>query len=46
MTGVRDLHDLCRQMTPSIADEVFVYCTFSDFRLPQGIEARLHVPRS
>lgn len=38
MTGVRDLHDLCRQMTPSIADGVFVYCTLSDFRLPQGVE--------
>ena len=25
MTAVRDLHDLCRQMTPSIADGVFVY---------------------
>jgi len=38
MTGVRDLHDLCRQMTPSIADGVFVYCTLSDFQLPQGVE--------
>jgi uncharacterized protein len=38
MTGVRDLHDLCRQMTPSIADGVFVYCTLSEFRLPQGVE--------
>jgi hypothetical protein len=38
MTAVRDLHDLCRQMTPSIAHGVFVYCTFSDFRLPQGLE--------
>jgi uncharacterized protein len=38
MTGVRDLHDLCRQMTPSIADGVFVYCTLSDFLLPQGVE--------
>lgn len=38
MTAVRDLHDLCRQMTPSIADGVFVYCTFSDFRLPQGLD--------
>ncbi len=38
MTAVRDLHDLCRQMTPSIADGVFVYCTFSDFRLPHGLE--------
>ena len=38
MTAVRDLHDLCRQMTPSIVDGVFVYCTFSDFRLPSGLE--------
>ena len=38
MTAVRDLHDLCRQMTPSIADGVFVYCTFGDFRLPQGLD--------
>lgn len=38
MNAVRDLHDLCRQMTPSIADGVFVYCTFSDFDLPQGLE--------
>ncbi|HSI51861.1 MAG TPA: ACT domain-containing protein [Ideonella sp.] len=38
MNAVRDLHDLCREMTPSIADGVFVFCTFSDFRLPQGID--------
>ena len=38
MTAVRDLHDLCRGMTPSIADGVFVYCTFGDFRIPQGLE--------
>jgi hypothetical protein len=38
MTGVRDLHDLCRQMTPSIADGVFVYCTVSDFRIPEDVE--------
>jgi hypothetical protein len=38
MTGVLDLSDLCRQMTPSIADGVYVYCTFSDFRVPPGIE--------
>jgi hypothetical protein len=38
MNGVRDLHDLCRQMTPTLSDEVFVYCTFSDFRLPRGLE--------
>jgi hypothetical protein len=38
MTGVRDLHDLCRRMTPSMVDGVFVYCSFSDFRLPQGLE--------
>ena len=25
-------------MTPSIAEGVFVYCTFSDFRLPQGLD--------
>lgn len=38
MTGVRDLHDLCRQMTPSMVEGVFVYCSFSDFRLPLGFE--------
>jgi hypothetical protein len=38
MTAVRDLHDLCREVTPSIADGVFVSCTFSDFRLPDGLE--------
>lgn len=38
MTAVRDLHDLCRQMTPSLAEGVFVYCTFSDFCLPRGLE--------
>jgi uncharacterized protein len=38
MTGVRDLHDLCRQMTPSMVEGVFVYCSFSDFRLPHGLE--------
>lgn len=38
MTGVRDLQDLRRQMTPSIADGVFVYCSFGDFRLPQGLD--------
>ena len=38
MSAVDDLHDLCRQMTPSIADGVFVYCSFSDFRLPHGLE--------
>lgn len=38
MAAVHNLHDLCRQMTPSIADEVFVYCSFSDFRLPHGLE--------
>lgn len=38
MTGVRDLHDLCRRMTPSMVEGVFVYCSFSDFRLPQGLE--------
>jgi uncharacterized protein len=38
MTAVHDLHDLCRQMTPSIADGVFVYCTFDDFRIPEGLD--------
>lgn len=38
MTGVRDLHDLCRRMTPRMVEGVFVYCSFSDFRLPQGFE--------
>lgn len=38
MTAVRELHELCRQMTPSIADGVFVYCTFSDFHLPERLE--------
>ena len=38
MSAVDDLHDLCRQMTPSIVDGVFVYCSFSDFRLPHGLE--------
>ena len=38
MTGVRDLHDLCRQMTPSMVEGVFVYCSFSDFLLPHGLE--------
>lgn len=38
MTGVRDLHDLCRRMTPSMVEGVFVYCSFGDFRLPQGLE--------
>lgn len=38
MSGVRELHDLFRQMTPSIGDGVFVYCTLSDYQLPQGLE--------
>ncbi len=38
MSGVVDLDDLCRQMTPRLADGVYVYCTFSDFRLPGGVE--------
>lgn len=38
MSGVVDLGDLCRQMTPRLADGVYVYCTFSDFRLPGGLE--------
>ena len=38
MTAVRDLHELCRQMTPTLADGVFVYCSFSDFRLPSGLD--------
>jgi hypothetical protein len=38
MTAVRELHELCRQMTPSMADGVFVYCTFSDFHLPERLE--------
>ena len=38
MTAVRDLHELCRQMTPTLADGVFVYCSFSDFRLPDGLD--------
>jgi len=38
MSGVVDLGDLCRQMTPRLADGVYVYCTFSDFRLPGGVE--------
>lgn len=37
MTAVRDLHDLCREMTPSLAEEVFVYCTFQDFQLPRAL---------
>lgn len=38
MAAVHDLHDLCREMTPSIVEGVFVYCCFSDFRLPHGLE--------
>jgi len=38
MTGVRDLHDLCRRLTPTMVEGVFVYCSFSDFRLPRGLE--------
>ncbi|WP_428418673.1 ACT domain-containing protein [Methylibium sp.] len=38
MTGVADLDDLCRHMTPRLVDGVFVYCTFTDFRLPAGLE--------
>ncbi len=38
MTPVRDLQDLCRGMTPTMADGVYVYCTFSDFRLPQALD--------
>jgi hypothetical protein len=38
MAAVHNLHELCRQMTPSIVDGVFVYCSFSDFRLPHGLE--------
>ncbi len=38
MSGVVDLDDLCRRMTPRLADGVYVYCTFSDFRLPGGVE--------
>lgn len=38
MTVVVDLDDLCRQMTPCLVDGVYVYCTFSDFRLPAGVE--------
>ena len=38
MSGVVDLGVLCRQMTPHLAEEVYVYCTFSDFRLPGGLE--------
>jgi hypothetical protein len=38
MTGALDLDDLCRRMTPRLADGVYVYCTFSDFRLPPGLE--------
>lgn len=38
MSSVVDLGDLCRQMTPRLADGVYVYCTFSDFRLPGGLE--------
>lgn len=38
MTGVVDLDDLCRQMTPRLVDGVYVYCTFVDFRLPEGVE--------
>lgn len=38
MTGVVDLDDLCRQMTPRLVDGVYVYCTFTDSRLPSGLE--------
>lgn len=38
MTGVVDLDDLCRQMTPRLVDGTYVYCTLTDFRLPAGIE--------
>ncbi len=29
MTGIVDLAKLCRQMTPRLADGVYVYCTVS-----------------
>jgi uncharacterized protein len=38
MTGIVELDNLCRQMTPRLADGVYVYCTFSDFRLPVGLD--------
>jgi uncharacterized protein len=38
MTGIVDLAKLCRQMTPRLANGVYVYCTFSDFRLPAGLD--------
>ena len=44
MSGVVDLGDLCRQMTPRMAEGVYVYCTFSDFRLPGGLIAARVVP--
>ena len=38
MGPIGDLDVLCREMTPRIADGVFVYCTFGDFCLPPGLE--------
>ena len=37
MSGERDHLQLTKMMAPQLQPEVFVYCTFPDFRLPEGL---------
>ena len=38
MSGERDLSTLLRDMTPLLSATEYVYCCFSDFRLPAGLD--------
>ena len=37
MSGERDHLQLKKMMSPQLQPEIFVYCTFPDFRLPDGL---------
>jgi uncharacterized protein len=38
MSGERDPHQLQRHMAPQLQPENFVYCSFPDFQLPEGMQ--------
>ncbi|MGM9489663.1 ACT domain-containing protein [Ideonella sp. YS5] len=38
MLGERDLNKLLQHMEPHVHSDVFVFCCFSDFRLPPALE--------
>ncbi|MBS3997410.1 MAG: ACT domain-containing protein [Hydrogenophaga sp.] len=38
MNGEEDQQRLQRQMAPQLQPETFVYCTFTDHRLPSGLD--------